>query len=62
MHAKNASYSIEDHWKHVGQNVPMGRIGEAHEAGDVIAFLCSERASYVTGSAINVDGGTSPVV
>jgi NAD(P)-dependent dehydrogenase (short-subunit alcohol dehydrogenase family) len=40
----------------------MGRIGEAHEAGDVIAFLCSERASYVTGSAINVDGGTSPVV
>jgi 3-oxoacyl-[acyl-carrier protein] reductase len=62
MHEKNASYSLEDHWKSVGQNVPMGRIGEAHEAGDVIAFLCSERASYVTGSAINVDGGTSPVV
>jgi NAD(P)-dependent dehydrogenase (short-subunit alcohol dehydrogenase family) len=61
-HAKDPSYSLEDHWKYVGQNVPMGRIGEAHEAGDVIAFLCSERASYVTGSAINVDGGTSPVV
>ena len=30
--------------------------------GDVIAFLCSARASYVTGTAINVDGGSSPVV
>jgi NAD(P)-dependent dehydrogenase (short-subunit alcohol dehydrogenase family) len=61
-HAKDPSYTLEDHWKQVGKNVPMGRIGEAHEAGDVIAFLCSERASYITGSAVNVDGGTSPVV
>ena len=61
-HEKDPSYSLEDHWKIVGQNVPMGRIGEAIEAGDVIAFLCSERASYITGSAVNVDGGTSPVV
>ena len=62
MNAKDPSYSLEDHWKAVGANVPMGRIGEAKEAGEAIAFLCSERASYITGASLNVDGGTSPVV
>jgi NAD(P)-dependent dehydrogenase (short-subunit alcohol dehydrogenase family) len=42
--------------------IPLGRIGETHEAGDVIAFLCSERASYITGTSINVDGGSAAVV
>lgn len=42
--------------------IPLGRIGEAEEAGDVIAFLASARASYITGIAINIDGGTSAVV
>jgi NAD(P)-dependent dehydrogenase (short-subunit alcohol dehydrogenase family) len=46
----------------LGQNVPLGRVGEASEAGDVITFLASERASYITGAAINVDGGASAVV
>ena len=41
---------------------PLGRVGEAAEAADLIAFLVSERASYITGVAINIDGGTSPVV
>jgi 3-oxoacyl-[acyl-carrier protein] reductase len=45
-----------------GRGVPLGRVGEAHEAGDVITFLASERASYLTGVAINIDGGTSAVV
>jgi 3-oxoacyl-[acyl-carrier protein] reductase len=40
----------------------LGRVGEAQEAGDVITFLASERASYLTGVAINIDGGTSAVV
>jgi NAD(P)-dependent dehydrogenase (short-subunit alcohol dehydrogenase family) len=44
------------------RGIPLGRVGEAHEAGDVIAFLASERASYLTGVAINIDGGTSAVV
>ena len=42
--------------------VPLGRVGEAAEAGDVIAFLCSERAGYVSGASVNIDGGVSPVV
>jgi 3-oxoacyl-[acyl-carrier protein] reductase len=42
--------------------VPIGRVGEAEEAADLIAFLVSERASYITGVAINIDGGSSPVV
>jgi 3-oxoacyl-[acyl-carrier protein] reductase len=38
-------------------DVPVGRLGEPQEMGDVIAFLCSERASYVTGVNLMVDGG-----
>ena len=45
-----------------GRNVPLRRVGEAEEAGDVIAFLASERASYLSGIALNIDGGASPVV
>jgi 3-oxoacyl-[acyl-carrier protein] reductase len=38
-------------------NVPLGRLGQPREMGDVVAFLCSERASYVTGQNLLVDGG-----
>jgi 3-oxoacyl-[acyl-carrier protein] reductase len=52
-----------DAWyDNMGSHVPLGRVGEAHEAGDVICFLASARASYLTGTAINVDGGSSPVL
>jgi len=36
---------------------PLGRVGEAREVGDVVAFLASEKASYITGETIYVDGG-----
>ena len=42
--------------------VPLGRVAEPEEAGDVIAFLASERASYLTGIAVNLDGGASAVL
>jgi 3-oxoacyl-[acyl-carrier protein] reductase len=42
--------------------VPIGRMGEAAEFAEIVGFLASEAASYVTGSAINVDGGLSPVL
>ena len=39
--------------------IPLGRLGEPREFGDVVCFLASERASYVTGATIPVDGGAS---
>ena len=62
MHEKDPSYTLERHWAESFTGVPMGRIGESEEAGDIIVFLCSERASYVTGASVNVDGGSAPVV
>jgi NAD(P)-dependent dehydrogenase (short-subunit alcohol dehydrogenase family) len=44
------------------RGVPLGRVGESDEAGDVIAFLASARASYLTGVALNIDGGIAAVV
>lgn len=41
--------------------VPLGRLGQPEEAADLIDFLCSERASYVTGAVVDVDGGASLV-
>jgi len=41
-----------------GMQVALGRAGAPREVGDVIAFLLSERASYLTGALVNVDGGT----
>ena len=42
--------------------IPLGRVGEADEVGDLIAFLCSSRGAYISGVSINMDGGTSAVV
>jgi 3-oxoacyl-[acyl-carrier protein] reductase len=46
----------------VGASRPLGRLAEAEEIAAVICFLCSERASYVTGSAWSADGGTVPII
>jgi NAD(P)-dependent dehydrogenase (short-subunit alcohol dehydrogenase family) len=43
-------------------NVPLGRFGEAEEFANLACFLASDAGSYITGTAINVDGGRSPVV
>ncbi len=40
-----------------GKNVPIGRVGEARDIADVVSFLCSDDARYVTGQNIFVDGG-----
>ena len=46
----------------VGSGRPLGRLAEPHEIAAAIVFLCSERASYVTGAAWSVDGGTVAII
>ncbi len=62
INEQDANVSLDDFYEDMGSRVPMGRVGEAKEVGSVVAFLVSDRGSYVTGASINVDGGTSPVV
>lgn len=53
---------LDDAWLRMGESIPLGRIGETEEAADLITYLVSARASYITGVAINLDGGTSGAV
>ena len=53
---------VDDLYDNMAGRIPLGRVGEAEEYGDVVAFLCSPRAGYVTGTAVNVDGGMCPVL
>jgi 3-oxoacyl-[acyl-carrier protein] reductase len=59
---KREGRSAEQYYSEVAKDIPMRRVGEAGEVADVIAFLASDRASYVTGSSINLDGGISGVL
>ena len=54
--------SREEALEAAGGSRPIGRLAEPAEIGAVIAFLCSEAASYVTGAAWSVDGGTVQVI
>jgi len=54
---KISGLSREDYLARAVEDVPVGRIGTPEEFANVIVFLASERASYVTGVAVQVDGG-----
>ena len=45
--------------KVMGEAVPMGRLGQPHEVGNVVAFLLSDEASYIHGAVISIDGGSA---
>ena len=63
MHeASGQNVSLEDFMAKAGERLPMGRMGEAEECANLAHFLVSEAGSYVTGCAINMDGGLSKVV
>ena len=49
----------EDYYRETSKDIPLGRVGEAEEVANVITFLVSDAASYVTGTSVNLDGGIS---
>ena len=58
--AKNGD--VEAVYREAAKRVPLGRMGEAEEFGDLVAFLVSARAGFITGTSINFDGGMGAVV
>jgi 3-oxoacyl-[acyl-carrier protein] reductase len=46
--------AVTERWT---REIPMNRLGEPREFASLVAFLCSERASYITGTSVAVDGG-----
>lgn len=60
--ARRSGKSRPDVLAAVGAGRPLGRLAEPEEIAAVIAFLCSERSSYVTGAAWSADGGTVPII
>jgi len=53
---------IDEHFREMGTRIPVGRIGDPEEFANLACLLVSDAGSYVTGTAINVDGGMSPVL
>lgn len=63
MHAEQSpDTSFEEFVAARAKRVPLGRLGDASEFANLACFLASDHGSYITGTAINVDGGLSPVV
>jgi 3-oxoacyl-[acyl-carrier protein] reductase len=59
---EGANVSYDEFITKLGANVPIGRVGKAEEFAAMACFLCSDLAGFTTGTAINMDGGASPVV
>jgi NAD(P)-dependent dehydrogenase (short-subunit alcohol dehydrogenase family) len=60
--AAKAGIALKDYVSARTKEIPLGRIGRAEEFANIACFLASDAGSYITGTAINVDGGRSPVV
>ena len=60
--AAQTGVDLKDYMDARGREIPLGRMGRAEEFANIACFLVSDAASYITGTAINVDGGRSPVM
>ena len=59
---KSGAGSVDELYLEMAKKVPMGKVGEEMDYANLVAFLSSKRSSYITGTAINLDGGLCPVV
>jgi 3-oxoacyl-[acyl-carrier protein] reductase len=57
LKSKESGIDKRDILEALGQDLPIGRIGNPEEFAPIVTFLCSEMSSYITGNSINVDGG-----
>jgi len=62
LRRQGGNVPVEEHFREMGKRIPLGRVGDAEEFANLACLLVSDAGSYVTGTAINVDGGLSPVV
>jgi NAD(P)-dependent dehydrogenase (short-subunit alcohol dehydrogenase family) len=60
--AKRTGVALDDYKKNASKNIPLGRMGKPEEFAAMACLLVSDACGFVTGTAINVDGGASPVV
>jgi 3-oxoacyl-[acyl-carrier protein] reductase len=60
--AERAGVPVADYLARFAKDIPMGRVGKPEEFANLACLLASDAGSYITGTAINVDGGRSPVV
>jgi NAD(P)-dependent dehydrogenase (short-subunit alcohol dehydrogenase family) len=57
-----ANESYADYLAAMGKGIPLGRVGTAEEFANIACFLASDAAGYISGTSINVDGNSSPVM
>jgi 3-oxoacyl-[acyl-carrier protein] reductase len=59
---RNPTLTFAQYEQERSKAIPLGRIGKTEEAANAIVFLVSPAAGYITGVALNVDGGASPAL
>ena len=60
--AQFSHMTLDEFYARQGESIPLKRLGEAEDVAALVCFLASERARYITGTAINIDGGLSGAV
>ena len=60
--AQESGKAFEELMKETVATIPMGRLGKPEEVGDLVAFLASDRASFITGTSVVLDGGMRQLV